>query len=691
MAKALVIVESPAKARTITRFLGRNFVVKASMGHVRDLPRSQFGIDINNGFTPKYITIRGKGKILAELRNEAKKVDKVYLATDPDREGEAISWHLAQALQLDESSNCRIEFSEITKPAIEKALAKPRPIDADLVDAQQARRVLDRMAGYQLSPLLWNKVRKGLSAGRVQSVALRLICDREEEIDAFEPEEYWSITARLRPEDKEEIFIAKLHRQGQEKIAIPNKEAADKILADLTGHDWVVTSVTKKERRRYPAPPFTTSSLQQEASKRLRFSAQKTMSLAQQLYEGLDIGKGSVGLITYLRTDSVRVSAEAKAQARKMIKENFGSDFVPARSPQYKSKGGAQDAHEAIRPTDVYLHPDSLKPYLKRDQLRLYRLIWERFVASQMAPAIVDTVGVDIQVGGYTFRATGSVIKFPGFMTLYIEQEEEPAESEEGVLPDLEEGQKVKPLEIIPKQHFTQPPPRYSEASLVRTMEELGIGRPSTYAPTIDTLQKRDYVYMEDRRFHPTELGKIVVALLKEHFPNIIDTEFTAQLEQRLDEIEEGKEDWVEVVKEFYVPFAKQVDAAKEHMEEVSLPDEVTEEVCELCGQNMVIKHGRFGKFLACPGFPECKNTKPILKEIGVECPKCKGQVVERRSKRGRVFYGCSNYPECHFTMWNRPTGQRCPECGELLVIKGGRRGESIVCSNKECGYKTKG
>jgi DNA topoisomerase-1 len=687
--KTLVIVESPAKARTITKFLGKNYTVKASMGHVRDLPRSQFGIDVENDYTPKYITIRGKGKILEELRKAAKKADTIYLATDPDREGEAISWHLAHALNIDCTKPCRIEFNEITKSAVKNALKSSRPIDQDLVDAQQARRALDRLVGYQLSPLLWNKVRRGLSAGRVQSAALKIICDREKEITAFVPEEYWSITAQLTPEKAQDTFGAKLLQKGKKKIHIPDEASAQEILDQINQQDWIVGDIRKKEKRRYPAPPFTTSSLQQAASRRLNFTAAKTMRIAQQLYEGLDVGGGTTGLITYIRTDSVNVAAEAQQQARQMIQDRYGAPMLPPKPPHYKSKAGSQGAHEAIRPTDVNLDPAKAKAYLTRDQFRLYQLIWERFVASQMAPAILDTVSVDIEIAGYLFRATGSTIKFPGFMSVYIEQEDE-EQPEEGKIPPLVKGQQLKLVKLEPKQHFTQPPPRYSEALLVKTMEDLGIGRPSTYAPTIETIQKRGYVVLEDRRFRPTELGQIVIDLLQEHFPNVVDIDFTAQLEAQLDDIEGGKAQWKEVVNRFYQPFAQQLEEAKEEIERVTVADEVTDEVCELCGRNMVIKHGRFGKFLACPGFPECKNTKPILKEIGVKCPQCGGEIVERRSKRGRLFYGCSNYPQCELTSWQQPTGEVCPQCGSLMVIKRNKRGEVIQCSNKECKYQKK-
>ena len=696
VAKSLVIVESPAKARTISRFLGRSYTVKASVGHVRDLPKSQFGVDIDNGFQPKYITIRGKGPILKELRDAAKKSDRILFATHPDREGEAISWHLAEALKVNGTDPCRIEFHEITKQAVKKAIKEPRPINQDLVDSQQARRILDRIVGYKLSPLLWAKVKRGLSAGRVQSVAVRLICEREAEIDAFEPVEYWSVVADLQSttasEPKQGIFSAKLHRIDGKKVDIKNQAEAETIVKSAAQADFTVQSVERKERRRNPAPPFTTSSLQQEASRRLNFTARRTMRVAQQLYEGLDVGsEGTVGLITYIRTDATRVAPEAQQAARQTIVALYGNEYVPAKPPVYKSRAGAQAAHEAIRPTSMDRRPEDMKPFLTRDQQRLYRLIWERFIASQMAPAILDTVAVSIKAREYVFRATGSAIKFPGFMALYIENTDnnDQPDGDEGMLPELTEGEVLRLLQLTPNQHFTQPPPRYSEAMLVKTLEELGIGRPSTYAQIIDTIRKRGYVEIEEKRFFPTELGSIVVELLKEHFPNIIDVEFTANMEDRLDRIEEGEEDWVQVLEEFWGPFAAELKKAETHMEEVEIAEEETDEICEKCGRNMVIRQGRYGRFLACPGFPECRNTKPLLKRIGVVCPKCGGEVVERRTRRGRTFYGCDNYPNCEFTSWQRPVGKNCPECGEFLVLRQRRnQNPRAVCSNKECDYQ---
>ncbi|HHV93172.1 MAG TPA: type I DNA topoisomerase [Firmicutes bacterium] len=695
MGKSLVIVESPAKAKTISRFLGRNYTVKASVGHVRDLPKSQLGVDIENGFKPKYITIRGKGPILKELRDAAKKADRILFATDPDREGEAISWHLADALDVDEESPCRIEFHEITERAVKSALKQPRPINQNLVDAQQARRVLDRLVGYKLSPLLWAKVKGGLSAGRVQSVAVRLICDREAEIQAFEPQEYWSIEAELRQMDGEQkAFSAKLFKIKGEKAEVNSEAEAEAIVEELKKAHFVVHSVERKERKRNPAPPFTTSSMQQEASRKLGFTARRTMMIAQQLYEGLEVGsEGTVGLITYIRTDATRVAPEAQQDARRTIRELFGEGFLPAKPPVYKTRAGAQAAHEAIRPTSTDRRPEDVKPYLTRDQYRLYRLIWERFVASQMAPAVLDTVTVQIQAGDYLFRATGSTVKFPGFMVLYTENTDQPEEGEdqEGRLPELREGEKLELLKVIPHQHFTQPPPRYTEAMLVKTLEELGIGRPSTYAQIIDTIRRRGYVQLVDKRFVPTELGTIVVDLLKEYFPNIIDVEFTATMESLLDRVEEGEENWEKVLAEFWEPFSEELRKAELLMEEVEIADEETEEVCEKCGRKMVIKQGRYGRFLACPGFPECRNTKPLLKGIGVACPKCGGEIVERRSKRGRTFYGCANYPDCDFTSWQKPAGKNCPQCGQLMVVRQGRGKESeIVCSDKQCGFREK-
>lgn len=707
MAKSLVIVESPAKAKTIGKFLGRTYQVKASMGHVRDLPKSQFGLDVENNFEPHYITIRGKGKVLQELREAAKKADKVYLATDPDREGEAISWHLMIALGLDEERARRIEFHEVTADAVRHAVKHPRGIDQHLVDAQQARRVLDRVVGYQLSPLLWAKVRRGLSAGRVQSVATRLICDRQDEIDAFEPQEYWTVdvTLRPRPEANGQVgtgpssrttqekgrppafFVARVERRDGEKLELSNEAEARRVVEELASLEARVASVEEKQRRRSPYAPYTTSTLQQDASHRLRFSASKTMRLAQQLYEGLSLGpEGSTGLITYMRTDSTQISAQAQAEARAFIEETYGPDFRPARPPRYKNRKGAQAAHEAIRPTSVRRTPDQVAPYLSRDQLRLYRLIWERFVASQMSPARYQTVSVRVAAGPYELRATGSRLVFPGFLQVYKVDEDDTSK----MLPPLVEGQRLDQLERKPEQHFTQPPPAYTEASLVKALEELGIGRPSTYAPILETIQKRGYVELVDRKFQPTELGRVVVDLLKEYFPNIVDVAFTARMEAALDEVEDGKQDWVSLIRTFYGPFQDQLEHARATADRVQLADEETDEVCEKCGRKMVIKHGRFGRFLACPGFPECRNTRPILEKVGVDCPECGQALVKRRSRRGKTFYGCSNYPDCRFVMWQKPVPARCPQCGSLLVEARGRRGRAAewVCPTKGCDHR---
>ncbi len=680
MPKSLIIVESPAKATTIRRFLGKNYIVKASMGHVRDLPRSQFGIDIDRNYKPKYITIRGKGPVLQELRKAAKKTDRVLLATDPDREGEAIAWHLAQALNLNDEK-CRIEFREITKQAVKNGVKQPRSISENLFAAQQGRRILDRIVGYKLSPLLWAKVKRGLSAGRVQSVVVRIICDREAEIEAFEPEEYWSATALLTNTEDQE-FEAKLFRYQNKKIELHNETEANKVKDNLLGKTWTVSKIVEKERKRNPAPPFITSTLQQEAARKLNFTVKKTMRVAQQLYEGLNVGEGNVGLITYMRTDAVRVANEAVTEVRGLINEKFGTDFLPQKPRVYRSKSGAQEAHEAIRPTSVFRTPEELKTHLNRDQLRLYRLIWERFVASQMASAITHTVTVDITVQDYMFRASGSQIKFPGFIQVYVEGQDD-TEKNSRTLPELKENEIVNLKDLNLKQHFTQPPPRYTEAMLVKTLEENGIGRPSTYAPIIDTNLRRGYVFLEDKRFKPTELGIIVVEILKENFAYLLDVDFTASMEQKLDEIEEGKANWVEIIDDFYQEFAKDLKKAHDELEKVEIQDEVSDVECSKCGAFMVIKWGRFGKFLACPNYPECKNTKSLLNEIGVKCPDCAdGEIVERRTKRGRLFYGCSNYPDCQFSTWRKPINEKCPKCGQLMVLN---KEKHPICINKEC------
>lgn len=685
IADALVIVESPAKAKTIRKYLGNKYIVKASMGHVRDLPKSQLGVDIKNKFVPKYITVRGKGSILKELRAAKKKVKQVYLAADPDREGEAIAWHLAHSLDIPLDQKCRVVFHEITKQAVKEAFKRPRTIDMDLVNAQQARRILDRLVGYGISPLLWKKVKKGLSAGRVQSVAVKLIIDREKEIRAFQPEEYWTVTATLLK--GEETFQAKFYGYGKERVELKKKEEVDELLAAIKGKTFIVKDVKATERRRKPAPAFITSTLQQEAASKLNFRTHKTMLIAQQLYEGISIGEeGSVGLITYMRTDSTRISDVAKQEAVDFIQQHYGDNYLPNKPRQEKKKSGAQDAHEAIRPTSVWRTPEQVKPYLSRDQYRLYRLIWERFVASQMANAVMDTLTAQIHAGEAVFRATGSKIKFDGFMRVYIEGKDEDSKKEENdrYLPSLASGDRLRKKKIEPKQHFTQPPPRYTEAKLVKALEEKGIGRPSTYAPTLNTIQKRGYVLLEEKRFFPSELGELVIRLMEEFFPEILNVEFTANMEADLDKIEEGTINWVRMIDEFYQPFQKRLDFAEKEMEKVEIQDEVSDQNCEKCGQPMVYKWGRYGKFLACSGFPDCRNTKPILKKIGVECPKCEsGQVVERRgSKRKRLFYGCDQYPECDFVSWDRPVQQKCPHCGSYMVEKK-KKGETLLqCSS---------
>ncbi|MGE7128723.1 type I DNA topoisomerase [Lysinibacillus xylanilyticus] len=687
MADYLVIVESPAKAKTIERYLGKKYKVKASIGHVRDLPRSQMGVSPENNYEPKYITIRGKGPVLQELKSAAKKVKKVFLAADPDREGEAIAWHLATALNIDIHSDCRVVFNEITKDAIVESFKSPRPINMDLVDAQQTRRILDRLVGYNISPILWKKVKKGLSAGRVQSVALRMIIDRENEIKNFQPEEYWTIEGSF--EKGKKTFDALYYGDGKEKIKLTNEEQVKSILKNVKGTSFEVVNVSKKERKRNAAPAFTTSSLQQEAARKLNFRAKKTMMLAQQLYEGIDVGKkeGTVGLITYMRTDSTRISDTAKTEANAYIESKYGKEFISTELKQAKKASNAQDAHEAIRPTSTMRTPDELKAVLSRDQLRLYRLIWERFIASQMAPAVLDTVAVDLQNGDVLFRANGSQVKFAGFMKLYIEGTDDQTEETTKLLPEMEVGDQVKSLEIEPKQHFTQPPPRYSEARLVKTMEELGIGRPSTYAPTLDTIQRRGYVVLDAKRFMPTELGEIVHQLVLEFFPDIINIEFTAQMEQNLDHIEEGDRQWKEVVHEFYKDFEVHVKHADEAMEKVVIKDEPAGEDCELCGSPMVFKLGRYGKFMACSNFPDCRNTKAIMKPIGVKCPSCEtGEIVERKSKTKRLFYGCNQYPECEFVSWDKPISRPCPKCSALLVEKKIKKGVQIQCT--KCDYE---
>lgn len=684
MADNLVIVESPAKAKTIEKYLGKKYKVIASMGHVRDLPRSQMGVDVEDNYEPKYITIRGKGPVVKDLKKYAKKAKNVFLASDPDREGEAIAWHLSKILELDDSKENRVVFNEITKDAVKESFKHPRGIEMDLVDAQQARRILDRLVGYNISPVLWKKVKKGLSAGRVQSVALRLVIDRENEIRNFKPEEYWSIEGEFRY--KKSKFTAKFLHYKNKPFKLKTKKGVEKVTAELDGDKFEITNVNKKEKTRIPANPFTTSTLQQEAARKLNFKARKTMMLAQQLYEGIDLKRqGTVGLITYMRTDSTRISQTAKDEAKQYIEDKYGKDYLSNRTA--KGKQGDQDAHEAIRPTSTLRTPDEMKAYLTRDQHRLYKLIWERFVASQMAPAILDTVALDVTQNNIKFRANGQTIKFKGFMTLYVEAKDDKDNEKENKLPNLSKGDEVTATQIEPAQHFTQPPPRYTEARLVKTLEELKIGRPSTYAPTIDTIQKRNYVKLESKRFVPTELGEIVYEQVKDYFPEIIDVEFTVNMETLLDKIAEGDIGWRKVIDNFYGSFKLDVERAEEEMEKVEIKDEPAGEDCEVCGSPMVIKMGRYGKFMACSNFPDCRNTKAIVKTIGVTCPKCKdGDVVERKSKKNRLFYGCSNYPECDFISWDKPVGRDCPKCNHYLMEHKKGRSSQVICSN--CDYK---
>ncbi|AHM65604.1 MULTISPECIES: type I DNA topoisomerase [Paenibacillus] len=682
MADSLVIVESPSKAKTIGKYLGSKYIVKASMGHIRDLPKSQIGVEVENDFNPKYITIRGKGSILKELKDARKKVKKVYLAADPDREGEAIAWHLAHALELDDTADCRVVFNEITKQAVKDAFKTPRKINMDLVNAQQARRILDRLVGYKISPLLWKKVKKGLSAGRVQSVAVKIILDRENEINEFVPEEYWTITAKLAIKDS--TFEAKFHKLRGEKKELSSEADVQEVLEAIGKSSYKVRDVKEKERLRNPSPPFTTSSLQQEAARKLNFRASKTMSVAQQLYEGVDLGKeGTVGLITYMRTDSTRIATSAQEEAKEVIIQKYGEDFVPESPRQYSKKSAnAQDAHEAIRPTSALRDPETVKPFMSRDQFRLYKLIWERFMASQMASAIMDTLSVDIEAGETIFRAAGSKVRFPGFMKVYVEGNDDGKTEEDKLLPPLQPGDKLKKESVEPKQHFTQPPPRYTEARLVKTLEELGIGRPSTYAPTLETIQKRGYVAIEEKKFFPTELGELVIEQMEEFFPEILNVEFTANMEGDLDHVEEGEGDWVKVLSDFYESFEKRLEVAEEEMKEIEIKDEVSDVICDKCGSQMVYKLGRFGKFLACSAFPDCRNTKPIVKDIGMNCPTCgEGHVVERRSKKGRVFYGCDRYPECDFVSWDKPSIKPCPSCSGLMVEKRTKQGTKLNCT----------
>ncbi|MGI6172332.1 MAG: type I DNA topoisomerase [Christensenellales bacterium] len=684
----LVIVESPAKARTIGKYLGRGYKVEASNGHVRDLPKSQIGVDIENGFEPKYITIRGRGDVLQRIRKEAKGASKIFLATDPDREGEAISWHLANVLNIAPDDLCRVEFHEITSKAVKSAMKSPRKIDADLVDAQQARRVLDRLVGYKISPLLWAKVRKGLSAGRVQSVAARMIVDREQEISDFEPEEYWVLTGIFSLEARK--FKAKYVGMNGDKAAVGSGEEAEDIVRRAKGEEYAVRTVRRGERRKLPTPPFTTSNLQQEASRKLNFTTSKTMQIAQQLYEGIDIaGAGTQGLVTYIRTDSTRSSDDAISAVRDRILEKYGAEYVPAEPNKFRTRNTAQDAHEAIRPTNLEFEPDAIKPSLTRDQYKLYKLIYERFVASQMAPAVYATMAADIAGGDISFHFSGQKKSFPGFTALYEEGQDDAQQEEESAFPDIREGDRLNLDDIESLQRFTQPPPRYTEASLVRELEEKGIGRPSTYAPTISTIIARGYIAREKKRLFPTELGFIVTDILKKHFPNIVDIAFTADMEEKLDGVEEGKLKWREVIAEFYEPFAETLERAQESIEKIEIKDEVSDVQCEKCGAMMVYKMGRYGKFLACPNFPACRNTMAILKDTGATCPNCGGRILERMSKKGRRFFGCEKYPECDFVSWDMPSNEKCPACGGRMVVKRDKKGAIYLrCVNEQCRHR---
>lgn len=691
MTHTLVIVESPAKAKTIKRYLGKNYSVTASMGHVRDLPKSQFGIDVEHDFAVKYINIRGKGPLIKELKKEAKKADRVLLASDPDREGEAIAWHLQYILDLDPESKCRVSFNEITKDAVKNAIKEPRAIDMDRVDAQQARRVLDRIVGYQLSPLLWRKVKKGLSAGRVQSVALRLICEREREIEDFVPEEYWSLEVTLKNQERRTL-VAKLTKKDKKKLpVIASKEEMDGILSELKDATYQVSSVKVSPKKRNAPRPFTTSVMQQEANKKLNFTARKTMRIAQSLYEGVQLGRsGSIGLITYMRTDSTRVSDQAKAQAAAYISDHYGERFLSGGKAPARKAGNqnVQDAHEAIRPTYIERDPESVKGYLSNDEYKLYKLIWSRFIASQMSAAAFEVTTAEIDAKNYTFTASSTLNVFPGYQIVYDDAQD--ASRKEKELPRLVTEEILSHVKDDPQQHFTQPPARYTEASLVKTLEEKGIGRPSTYASIIETITARNYVYREKKSFYTTEIGELVNELLVQNFGDIINVNFTAQLEHDLDLIEDGEREWKDVIRQFYGIFHEELEVAEEKIGDVKIEDEITDIICEKCGRPFAIKMGRYGKFLACTGFPECRNTRPLNEEIGVACPKCgKGQVVKKRSKKGRVFYGCDQYPECDFVTWEKPTGEVCPLCGEgYLVEHITKRGASKVCSNKNCKYK---
>lgn len=687
MTDTLVIVESPAKAKTIEKFLGKNYKVLASNGHVRDLPKSQLGVDVEHHFAPKYITLRGRGDVLERIRREAKTAKKVYLATDPDREGEAISWHLAQILKLDGSSKCRIVFNEITSTAVKNSIKSARALDMNLVDAQQARRILDRLVGYKISPILWAKVRKGLSAGRVQSVATRIICDREQEVMDFTPEEYWVISAQLSDQRGKKAFEAKFYGFDGKKADIRDKEAADAVLTRAQGAQFRATDVRIGQKNRRAAPPFTTSSLQQEASRKLGFTTKRTMLVAQQLYEGVELeGKGASGLITYIRTDSVRVAQEAQQAAHEHVLKEFGAEYAPEKPNIFKGRAGAQDAHEAIRPTSFANAPAAVKASLSNDQYKLYKLVYERFLASQMADARYETSTVMIDANGCTFRAAGVRTLFDGFTAVYTESQDD-AQEKDAVLPQIEAGDSFILKKIDPEQRFTQPPPRFTEAALVRALEEKGIGRPSTYSPTISTIIDRGYIMREKKLLLPTELGFVVTQIMKENFSDIVDVAFTADMEEKLDHVEDGSAQGEEVLGEFYGPFIKTVEDASSHIEKVVIPDEVSDIPCEKCGAMMVYKTGRFGKFLACPNFPECRNTKPILEKIDIPCPACGGALIKRKSKRGKVFYGCERYPECNFVSWDKPVAEKCPKCGSMMVQKMGPKGGYIACTNKDCAH----
>lgn len=688
MAKSLVIVESPAKAKTIKKFLGSHYTVKASVGHIIDLPKSKMGVDTENDFEPRYITIRGKGPILNEIKKEAKKAKKIFLATDLDREGEAISWHLANALNIDDDEPCRIVFNEITKNAIKAAVKSPQKIDLNLVDAQQARRVLDRLVGYKLSPLLWKKLRKGLSAGRVQSVATKMIKDREDEINQFIPEEYWSLDLDVIDKQKNSMTV-QFQKDEKGIKELKNKDEVQRILNLIEENPLIVAEVKKGEKKRNPSDPFTTSTLQQEASNRIGFATRKTMAVAQQLYEGIDVKKeGTVGLITYLRTDSIRIGDDAHQAALDFIIDQYGAEYTSElkTTKNKKNESSVQDAHEAIRPTDVRRTPSAIKDSLSNDQYKLYKMIWERFVASRMAPAVFNTINAVLNIEGCSFKANGSILKFEGFLEVYSFA----SRSKDQLLPELKKGQLFYIVKDYPKQHFTQPPARYTEASLVKTMEDLGIGRPSTYSPTISTILSRGYVEKEAKNLKPTELGILVTTLLEDYFSKIIDVHFTAGLEKRLDAVEEGKEEWKEIIREFYGPFDEMIEYADQQVEEVDFVEE-SDEICQTCNASMLIKYGRYGKFLACSNYPDCTNTKPFIKKIGLSCPACEvGEVVERKSKKGRLFYGCSRFPECRFVSWSRPVEEKCPECASYMTLKRFKKGDQFVCSDKDCGYKRK-